>query len=425
MARAKKNNREIKCVISYSHKDETLCGKFTQHLTTISKTHPIKYWLDKRIKAGQSIDAEVRKNFNVCDIVFILVSHSFINSNYCYEKELKMAYRRHNKSECVIIPVILSEISNIDKLPFGNLNRVPEDGKPIRKFGSHEAGLNSADKIIIDTIEAFCDNNYKFDNSDSQIEIPTDDDLSEHKPHVAKQKKIPTYEIVCNGSKKEKEITQTIVNNLPAYYKSTTTFVAMAQKMTNEAIENYKKSFSAYKGKFILKFRLKNMRTYLFELANIAQKCYIGDVNVRIHFRRLNGDYYEGIVVSGDRDDKEAAKDLTRIPSQSGMIFKSGELDRPLLRSFNRNLHTKGHNDNIWVEHLTCAINNITNSKTPVLSMGISLNEHSNKSYKPILILMANTRFDLIIKEFISQFTSGCQAVDKNFDIGTFISAIF
>ena len=111
------------------------------------------------------------------------------------------------------------------------------------------------------------------------------------------------------------------------------------------------------------------------------------------------------------------------MPSQEGMIFISGLLSMPLLRSFNQSLHKTCKNDNIWIEHLTCTFKNLVNAKTPIISMGISLNKHLVKDFTPILILMAYTRLDIRIEELINQYIDGCKNIDKNYDLGQFVKS--
>ena len=184
-----------------------------------------------------------------------------------------------------------------------------------------------------------------------------------------------------------------------------------------------KKDYKTEKGKTNFRFRM--FRGFLYELSNCIKKFYIGDVNVRVHFRRLFNESYEGIVVSGNDNDIENAKALTVMPSHEGMIFASGLLSMPLLRSFNKKIHTPGKNDSIWVEHLTCTFKNISNSNTPVLSMGISLKQNLVKEYTPILILMAYTRIDNRIGEYISKYFEECHAFDNDYQFDNFINASF
>lgn len=437
MSSKRKNNQKIKCVISYSHSDEELFKRFLVHLKMISRTYPLQIWTDRRIKAGQDIDTNIETYFNEAEIVFILVSCDYVKSDYCYEKELEIAYHRHNASKCVIVPVILSKVATIDELPFHSINRVPRDGRAIRSFRSREDGFNKADDMIVDLLKDF-----KIDNSKSQIDfskfkktivqnVPTlkSSSITNSSKNSSKKNKIsvPTYKIVCEGEIVDREITQNIILAMPEYFDNTYKFNAFANKVVNNRFESYKKELSKHcntSGIDINKLRLNNFRGFLFDLSNGIQKFYVGDVNSRVHFRRLNGNQYEGIVVSGSKNIISNAKNLTVMPAQSGMIFKSGVLSMPLLRSFNKTIHTVGKNDSIWIEHLTCTFS-ISNEKTPILSMGISLNKQVVDDYTPILILMAYTRLDKRINEVIKQHIDNCKKIDSGYELSNFIYSKF
>jgi hypothetical protein len=67
----------------------------------------ITAWYDREIKAGDVIDEEVNAQLEHCDLFLALVSPDFLNSNYCYDKEMKRAIARHEAGEMRIVPIIL------------------------------------------------------------------------------------------------------------------------------------------------------------------------------------------------------------------------------------------------------------------------------------------------------------------------------
>ena len=123
----------LNCSISYSHKDIKMRDKFMKHFNCLSRFVDTDLWYDGKIPPGGIIDNEVKENINNSDVIFLLVSPDFITSHYCYEKELKMALKRHNRRECVIIPVIVRSFLQGDYL-FSGLKFVPTDGKPVNKL---------------------------------------------------------------------------------------------------------------------------------------------------------------------------------------------------------------------------------------------------------------------------------------------------
>ncbi len=90
----------------------------------------IDTWHDRRIGAGQEIDAAIDNHINSDEIILLLVSPDFIASDYCYNIEMARAMERHAAKEAIVIPVIL-RACDWHHAPFGKLLATPEDGKPV------------------------------------------------------------------------------------------------------------------------------------------------------------------------------------------------------------------------------------------------------------------------------------------------------
>lgn len=73
---------------------------------------------------------EIEKHLDTADIILLLVSSDFMNSDYCYGIEMKRALERHERNEARVIPVILRPV-HWQEAPFGNLQALPTDAKPV------------------------------------------------------------------------------------------------------------------------------------------------------------------------------------------------------------------------------------------------------------------------------------------------------
>lgn len=118
---------------SYSHKDEDLRDELEVHLSGLKRQGVISTWHDRRITAGSELGSAIDRNLNSADVILLLVSPDFINSDYCYEKEMGRALERHKLGEARVIPVILRPC-DWHGLPFGGLLATPTDGKPVTKW---------------------------------------------------------------------------------------------------------------------------------------------------------------------------------------------------------------------------------------------------------------------------------------------------
>jgi len=67
---------------SYSHIDEALRDELEVQLSTLKRQGIIKIWHDRRIGAGEEFDKAISKNLEEADIILLLVSPSFLASDY-------------------------------------------------------------------------------------------------------------------------------------------------------------------------------------------------------------------------------------------------------------------------------------------------------------------------------------------------------
>lgn len=145
----------ISIFFAYSHRDEEVRNELEIHLTMLKRQGIINTWHDRRIEAGEEIDKGISESLKNANIILLLVSPYFIASDYCYDREMRRAMEQHEACTSRVIPVILDPC-DWEPAPFGKLNAVPTDGKPISKFPNrHDAFLeivkairSTAEKII-------------------------------------------------------------------------------------------------------------------------------------------------------------------------------------------------------------------------------------------------------------------------------------
>ncbi len=117
---------------SYSHQDEELRNELEKHLSLLRRQGVIDIWSDHRIGPGEEIGGKIDQHLESADIILLLVSPDFLNSDYCYDIEMKRAMERHEHGEARVIPIILRPC-DWQSAPFGKLKALPADGKPITK----------------------------------------------------------------------------------------------------------------------------------------------------------------------------------------------------------------------------------------------------------------------------------------------------
>lgn len=137
----------ISVFFAYSHRDEDLRNELETHLAMLKRDQLIGTWFDRRIGPGEHIDKTISRELEASQIILLLVSAYFLDSDYCYEVEMDRAMRKHEAGSARVIPVILRPC-DWHGAPFGELKAVPKDGKPVTKHADqHDAFLEIAQAV--------------------------------------------------------------------------------------------------------------------------------------------------------------------------------------------------------------------------------------------------------------------------------------
>ncbi|HEU0003420.1 MAG TPA: tetratricopeptide repeat protein, partial [Ktedonobacteraceae bacterium] len=134
--------------------DETLRQRLVKHLRILQRQNIINIWHDRNISAGTEWEQEIEHHLNAAHLILLLISPDFIDSDYCYGREMKRAMERHEQGEAHVIPIILRPVY-WHKTPFGKLQALPSDGKPITSslWPSQEEALFDASEGIRIAVE--------------------------------------------------------------------------------------------------------------------------------------------------------------------------------------------------------------------------------------------------------------------------------
>ncbi len=114
----------------YAREDEALLNKLKTHLRPSQRQGLIDVWYDRDINAGTEWEQEINQHLNSAQIVLLLVSPDFMDSDYCYSIEMKRAIERHERGEARVIPIILRPI-DWQGAPFGKLQVLPQNASPV------------------------------------------------------------------------------------------------------------------------------------------------------------------------------------------------------------------------------------------------------------------------------------------------------
>jgi len=138
---------KLNIFLSYAHEDELMKAELDKSLIGLKRSGRIDVWQDKEIMAGQEWDEAIKNKLAEADIILLLISVDFNNSQYIWEKELTVAMQRHNEGKARVIPIILRPC-DWGNFPYAKLQALPDGAVPVSTFeNKDEAYTNIARKI--------------------------------------------------------------------------------------------------------------------------------------------------------------------------------------------------------------------------------------------------------------------------------------
>lgn len=142
----------MKIFFCYAHEDQALLNKLKAHLRPLQRQGLIEMWHDQDISAGTNWEQEISQHLNSAQIILLLISPDFMNSDYCYSVELKQALDRHKRNEARVIPLILRPVV-WSEAAFRELQVLPKEGKPVTTWANRDEAWSDVVSQLRDVIQ--------------------------------------------------------------------------------------------------------------------------------------------------------------------------------------------------------------------------------------------------------------------------------
>jgi len=141
----------LKIFYCYAHEDHLLRDKLDKHLSPLKRLGRIIDWCDREIRPGTNWEQEIDIHLNDADVILLLISPSFIASDYCYSVEMQRVIARHQTENLPVLPVILCPV-HWEETILGSLQALPTGAKPITKWRRQDDAywdiVNGITKIV-------------------------------------------------------------------------------------------------------------------------------------------------------------------------------------------------------------------------------------------------------------------------------------
>jgi tetratricopeptide (TPR) repeat protein len=130
----------VRVSFCYAREDERLRNELEQHLGALKHSGQIITWYDRKILPGADWEQEIDIHFRTSDVILLLISSHFLDSEYCYSVEMQKALEMYKAGTAHVIPIILRPV-DWEKTSLGKLQVLPTDGKPIVTWRDRHAAM--------------------------------------------------------------------------------------------------------------------------------------------------------------------------------------------------------------------------------------------------------------------------------------------
>src|SRR5215467_1836702 len=125
---------------SYAWQDRGLRDKLEEHLSNLKYRGLFSTWHIREIGAGEDLQQQVDIHLESAHIILLLISSSFMASQYCYSTEMTRAMERHQQGKARVIPVLLRPVL-FTGAPFAMLKMLPTNGKPVVSWRNRDSAF--------------------------------------------------------------------------------------------------------------------------------------------------------------------------------------------------------------------------------------------------------------------------------------------
>jgi CheY-like chemotaxis protein len=142
---------------SYAHEDEGLRDELQGHLKILERRGLLAPWHDRRIVPGQDWSQQIDTNLRLADLVLLLVSKDFIESDYIMGTELGAAMQRHAAQQTVVVPIVVRAVDldpeDATDLPFLKLQGLPTNLRPVTSWPNRDEAWTDVAKGLRATVK--------------------------------------------------------------------------------------------------------------------------------------------------------------------------------------------------------------------------------------------------------------------------------
>ena len=114
----------------------------------------ISGWIERQVQRGTDWSQVIDPRLLIADLVLLLVSPGLVTSGYCSGAEISEAFKRSEKGETRVIPIILQYV-NLTGNPLERVQSLPRNGRPVSSWSDQSEAWGDIDRGIRDVIRSY------------------------------------------------------------------------------------------------------------------------------------------------------------------------------------------------------------------------------------------------------------------------------
>ncbi|QWF71773.1 SUMF1/EgtB/PvdO family nonheme iron enzyme [Methylomonas paludis] len=136
------SKKSISLFVTYAREDEIYRKELAKWLKPLQQQGLIGISNHKAILSGEYRENHIDYHLETADLVLLLISPDFIDSDYCYQNEMQRAIQRHERGECVVVLIFL-RCTDIATTPLAKLQVLPTDLKPVKSWSDLDEAFHN------------------------------------------------------------------------------------------------------------------------------------------------------------------------------------------------------------------------------------------------------------------------------------------
>jgi tetratricopeptide (TPR) repeat protein len=141
----------LQIFLSCAEEDKESLHKLEKHMSSLRREGHIECWHRYKANAGSDWQDLAKKRLSIADLILLLISSHFIESEYCYGEEAYQAMKQHESGKAYVIPIILRPVVG-ENLVFSKLKSLPA-GKAVSMWPNREDAFSNVVKGIKEVID--------------------------------------------------------------------------------------------------------------------------------------------------------------------------------------------------------------------------------------------------------------------------------